>query len=80
MCNEYLPEWASAVSDGDYMIPLTQLCTRDGRRMGNAVVVSVTTVAQIVTDMGTHLQLTEGELQELFHTPTFIMSGHPYIH
>ena len=33
-----LPEWAEKLSDGNYMELGAQLCTRDGRKIGNAYV------------------------------------------
>jgi len=55
-----------------------QLCTRNGRKVGNAVVISITTqnglaTAECITDSGNSLILTITELEELFHEPRFLM-------
>lgn len=69
-----LPEWASRLSDGDYMVVGTQLCTRDGRIIGNARVTKLEQYGvEVVTDMGTAIVLDKEELIELFHKPEYIM-------
>lgn len=61
-----------------------QLATRDGRRLGNAVVVNIRevtypsqnvtlTVATIVTDAGSVIEFTENELNECFYPATCVM-------
>lgn len=80
MFEHFLPEFVERRSAGDYLVPMTQLCTRDGRRTGNAVIVSVTgRTAFVVTDMGNSMMLTEGELKELFHEPEYVLRDHPYV-
>ena len=80
---EPIPHWAARRSDGDYMIMGTQLCTRDGRRTGNAMVMSVVADAHLgalalcKTDAGNTLNITEGEAKEMFHKPTLILKRHP---
>jgi len=73
----YLPHWASDSLDGEW-VQYAQLSTKDGRRMGNAVILSVDTVKwgeaevdvhTIITDFGNVLRLTEGELATQFHPP-----------
>lgn len=82
MNDEMLPEWASKKSDGDYMRVGTQLCTRDGKKVGNAVVISIGNmgngkggirVATILTDAGNKLRLIKSELEQLFYVPNYIM-------
>lgn len=55
----------------------SQLCTRDGRKCGNAVIVEpvILTLRRsaawtVITDAGNEMTLTEPELQELFYFPT----------
>lgn len=80
MFEHFIPEFAERKSTGNYLVPMTQLCTRDGRRTGNAVVVSVTgRTACVMTDMGNSMILTKGELKELFHAPEYILQDHPYV-
>ena len=71
------PMWAIGTAD-DYQAIGAQLCTRDGRKVGNAVVVGNTEmfgtkVSNIRTDVGTEMHLNLLELQELFHKPMFLM-------
>lgn len=77
----YLPHWASDSLDGEW-VQYAQISTRDGRRMGNAVILAVDTVKwgdtkvdlhTIITDFGNVLRLTEGELAEHFHPPKWKM-------
>lgn len=76
-----IPHWAIGTTT-DYLAIGAQLCTRDGRRCGNAVTTAVVTrhgcnVAVVVTDMGTKMHLTESELQELFYPPEWLMDVNP---
>ena len=75
---EPLPEWAAGRSDGDYMVPMTQLLTRDGRRCGNAAVLRIeishgVEVAVVHTDAGNNMKLTRGEVEGYFHPPIFML-------
>ncbi|MDP3579108.1 hypothetical protein [Methyloversatilis sp.] len=74
--NTHQPPWATGVARG-YLEVGAQLCTRDGRRIGNAVVLQVMstckgTSAQIWTDACNDLVLNEAELAELFHEPEWL--------
>ena len=71
------PHWAIGLAEG-YMQRGAQLCTRDGRRMGNAVVAGFETrgektFAVAVTDVGTVMRLNQGELAEWFDEPKWLM-------
>lgn len=71
------PPWATGVARG-YLEVGAQLCTRDGRRIGNAVVLQVMpsckgASARLWTDACTDLVLNEAELAELFHEPEWLM-------
>lgn len=74
------PLWATGRAQG-YTDIGAQLCTRDGRKIGNAVVVEWPieqhglSVAKIVTDAGTTMLFTEGELAAFFHCPVFLMDA-----
>lgn len=55
----------------------TRLCTRDGRRSGNAIITAISesehgigTLYSIETDFGNTARLTSGEINEFFHPPT----------
>lgn len=80
------PEWATGVTTDPFEIG-AQLYTKDGRRCGNAVTISVQQystgitgqLAVVVTDFGTELFLNAAELAELFHRPAWKMdiATHP---
>ena len=68
----YLPEWATGINEKRELRIGTQLCTRDGRRMGNARITDVTikygyVVYVCETDRGNILNLIESEITSLFH-------------
>lgn len=76
-----LPEWADALLDGEW-VQYAQLQTKDGRRMGNAIILAVETVVWddlpvelhwIITDFGTICRMTERELAWQFHPPKWRM-------
>lgn len=79
-----MPPWAIGVYKG-VLVPGLQLSTRDGRRMGNAVVIETHEhcslfksweVSTVITDIGNKLELTTNELWELFHEPKWVMDFH----
>ena len=76
-----VPHWAVDVYKGS-LVPGTQLSTQDGRRFGNAVVVSVEEVsslfkswlvASLVTDIGNKIELTTEQVEAYFHEPKWVM-------
>lgn len=78
---EPLPPWAIDVYKG-VLVPGLQLSTRDGRRVGNAVIIETGErysifksweVSTVVTDIGNKLELSTQELWELFHEPEWVM-------
>jgi hypothetical protein len=75
-----LPEWAIKQSDGTYMEVGAQLCTRDGRKCGNAYVDRIDFhkhldqfVAVVVTDVDNMFRMTHDELESYFFPPKFVM-------
>ena len=73
MILEQLPPWAVAFATGDYLQVGAVLPTRDGRRCGNARVLSVNgETANVRTDAGNAMTLNHTELAELFHPPRYI--------
>lgn len=80
-----LPDWAERKSDGNYMEVGAQLCTRDGRRIGNAKVVEIDNfgwaldhvnpgpLATVVSDMGNRVEFNEAALESYFYPPEYIM-------
>lgn len=81
---EPLPHWAESQIEwgvNGYLCERAQLCTRDGRKIGNAVIVKIEPLTEwvftVITDAGNTLILNIEELQELFHPPKFIMHRAP---
>lgn len=76
---EPLPPFVEAIiDDGSYDHIRASLPTRDGRKVGNAVVLGTSCLEGnqwflIATDAGNLLSLTLSETIELFHPPMFIM-------
>jgi hypothetical protein len=79
----WLPDWASGKVNNHtfngYRILKGQLNTKDGRRTGNAVVVSHhyrhrNYVTRVITDAGNSMFLSENEIEELFYEPEYIMT------
>ena len=82
-----LPCWAERLSDGKYMEEGAQLCTKDGRKIGNATVIHVsesensllndpsypTLWARILTDRGSQTWMCVEEMERLFHPPSYIV-------
>lgn len=76
-----LPDWAVDVSDGT-LKPGLQLCTKDGRRSGNAHIIGFERVPgpgsqffevfTLLTDAGNRIRATEPEIDELFYRGEFI--------
>jgi len=78
---QWLPHWADAKLDGDWVVN-AQLPTKDGRKMGNAIILSTeevvwddkpVTLYTILTDFGTQCRLTVSELNWFFHPPQWRM-------
>lgn len=78
--HDILPWWACGYAHGDYFLAGAQLCTKDGRKVGNGVVLSVFEVegrsldVLYVSDIGNSLILNAQELEELFHPPKYLMN------
>jgi hypothetical protein len=75
---EWLPEWAISVADG--LAPGAQLCTRDGRSMGNAVIMGPEKLTEqgrkywpVLTDAGTLMRLSTEEIKAAFWPPRWVM-------
>lgn len=72
-----LPEWATAHNLSREPVLYAQLCTRDGERMGNAVIANVpdemSHVYYVITDMGSPMRLSPDELAACFTIGPYIM-------
>ena len=72
-----LPYWA--IGTATELAPGTQLCTRDGRKVGNAVVSGPKVTERgrehwpVLTDVGNTLRLNDAEVAELFWPPRWLM-------
>lgn len=80
---EQLPHWAVSSNDGAYKAG-AQLPTKDGRRVGNAVIAEEIvgmsgTCFVVITDAGSYLVLTPNELEELYYPSEFIVRDIPNI-
>ena len=76
---EQMPPWAIRQSSGLYLELGAQLCTRDGRNIGNAAVIAVLhNNAAVLTDIGTTLTLNQSEMSDLFHPPRWVMDLNTY--
>lgn len=76
-----LPDWAIARNWDYSLVPGAQLCTRDGRRTGNAFIIrkreknGVTMPDyEIMTDMSAQFFLSESEIHEQFWIGDWIMN------
>lgn len=71
---ELLPPWAIGVASGNYTLPGALLPTRDGRSMGNAIMVKEKRHGTffVVTDSGNYLLVTLEEMKQLFYPPKWL--------
>jgi hypothetical protein len=73
-----LPDWANGLAHGQWVLG-AQLCTKDGRRIGNAHIIKIEDdfvddgptfqVYTILTDAGNTARMVELELAACFHKP-----------
>lgn len=82
---EMLPDWAESYSPNGILCVGRQLCTKDGRRLGNAFItrelesiptIVLVTVWEVVTDAGNVLKMTAQEIRELFYVGDYIARLH----
>ncbi len=78
---EFMPHWAIGEANGVLQVG-AQLCTRDGRKTGNGVIVSAEEyqfrgykdiLFKVLTDAGNTLTLNTAEVFELFYPPEYLM-------
>lgn len=78
---EVLPEWVTAYKPDGVVEVGRQLCTKDGRRCGNAFVLRegngipalvFIPTWEIITDAGNKLICTQDEINELFYIGEYI--------
>lgn len=82
---QVLPDWAESYSPDGILCPGRQLCTKDGRRLGNGFITRelepiptlvLLAVWEVVTDAGNVLKMTSEEIRELFYVGDYI--AHPH--
>lgn len=82
---QVLPDWAESYSPDGILCPGRQLCTKDGRRLGNAFITRelepiptlvLVAVWEVVTDAGNVMKMTAQEIRELFYVGDYIANLH----
>lgn len=81
--DEYpLPEWAEDYNRNFDLVLRAQLCTKDGRRTGNARVIEIIDdhplfpkdrIYKVRTDIGTEMNIVKSEVYEMFNVGMYIM-------
>lgn len=83
-CPGPVPSWADKYLGGEIEL-YAQLCTRDGRRFGNGIVIGVEEETfddvtfncyTILTDFGNQIVLSAEQVQRGYHLPEFRMKKH----
>lgn len=74
-----LPHWAVAVNEKNEPVLHAQVCTKDGRRVGNGFISHIQPhykyggfTYTVITDKGTKIVLLEEELHELYWVGNYI--------
>lgn len=82
---QVLPDWAESYSPDGILCPGRQLCTKDGRRLGNAFITRelepiptlvLVAVWEVVTDAGNVMKMTAQEIRDLFYVGDYIANLH----
>lgn len=75
----YLPEWATGLNVSHQPVLYAQLCTKDGRRVGNGFIAEIQdhykygdSIYKVITDKGSVVLVTESELHELYWIGDYI--------
>lgn len=79
LINDRIPDWAVGRTDGTLVLG-AQLPTKDGRRIGNAHIVDITskigpefeTAYEVLTDAGTRFVMTMDEVFDAFYPPQWV--------
>lgn len=84
---EVLPEWAERYDPSGTLELHRQLCTKDGRRLGNAFITKIGSTMSIadfkpepcytvLTDAGSEVRMTESEIHEYFYIGEYISKAY----
>ena len=73
----FMPNWAVGANRNYEVVVGAQLCTKDGRRMGNAHVIATANASSgnyfiILTDAGNRVTMTEQEIRSAFYISPWI--------
>lgn len=86
-CDDYydevlLPHWALSINIDKELALHAQLCTKDGRRVGNAFISCILNVKnkndevyklyEVITDKGSLIRMHENEIHELYYIGNYI--------
>lgn len=72
-----LPDWAKEYKPDNTLQAGRQLCTKDGRRVGNAFILNIEVshgipVWLVLTDAGNLMKMEDSEVNEFFHIGLYI--------
>ncbi len=69
-----LPFWATSHNPELIIRKGVQLCTRDGRRVGNAHIIDIINddLFLVLTDAGNQMKLNSNEVNELYYVGEFV--------
>lgn len=78
---EVLPDWAERYDPSGTIEPGRQLCTKDGRRIGNAYVIELVgyihgDVWSVLTDAGNKVNMLESEIRGAFYIGDYISKSY----
>ena len=84
---EVLPEWAERYDPSGTLELHRQLCTKDGRRLGNAFITKIGSTMSItgfkpepcytvLTDAGSEVRMIESEIHEYFYIGEYISKAY----
>lgn len=84
---EVLPDWAERYDPSGTLELHRQLCTKDGRRLGNAFITKIGTTMSIadfkpepcytvLTDAGSQIRMIESEIRDAFYIGEYIAKSH----
>lgn len=84
---EVLPDWAERYDPSGTLELHRQLCTKDGRRLGNAFIIKIGMTMSIadfkpepcytvLTDAGSKVRMTESEIRDAFYIGEYIAKSY----